>query len=167
GGGSLSTSTEKELQLAGRFLKKGYTDAQAKLKAVWEHPNIASICSEMPNRKILMANVSAALNRTQFTTKDMESLAQYAHKTRSEYCMGCAHICESTVNANIPISDIMRYLMYWRSYDDRNRAVGFFNNIPKEMRSHMGNQDYSQAEKMCPQQMPISKLIREAVTELS
>ncbi|UCD31069.1 MAG: aldo/keto reductase [Desulfobacterales bacterium] len=167
GGGSLSTSTEKELKLASRFLKKGYTDAQAKLKAVWEHPNIASICSEMPNRKILMANVAAALNQTRFTTKDMQSLVQYALKTRSEYCMGCAHICESTVNANIPISDIMRYLMYWRSYDDRNRAVGFFNNIPKEMRSHMGNQDYSQAEKMCPQQMPISKLIREAVTELS
>ena len=167
GGGSLKTNTEAELKLAGRFLKKGYTDAQAKLKAVWEDTNISSICSEMPNRKILIANVSAALNRTQLAAQDMESLYRYAHKTRSDYCMGCAHVCESTAKHNVPISDIMRYLMYWQSYDDRNRAVEAFNKIPGEIRVKMANMDYSQAEQRCPQQMPIGKLIREAIKEFS
>ena len=167
GGGSLKTGTEAELKLAGRFLKKGYTDAQAKLKAVWENTNIASICSEMPNRKILMANVSAALNRTQLATQDMKSLYLYAHETRSNYCMGCAHICESTSKGKVPISDIMRYLMYWRSYDDRSRAVESFNKIYREIRIKMANMDYSQAEQLCPQQMPIGKLISEAIKEFS
>jgi predicted aldo/keto reductase-like oxidoreductase len=167
GGGSLKTDTEAELKLAGRFLRKGYTDVQAKLKAVWENPNIASICSEMPNRKILMANVYAALNRTQLSTQDMNLLYQYAHETGSGYCMGCANICESTVQDKVPISDIMRYLMYWRSYEDRNRAVKSFNKIPKEIRVKMANMDYSQAEQVCPQQMPIGKLISEAIKEFS
>ena len=38
GGGSVRTNTEAELKLAGRFLHKGFTDRQAKLKAVWENP---------------------------------------------------------------------------------------------------------------------------------
>ncbi|MBT8366294.1 MAG: aldo/keto reductase, partial [Deltaproteobacteria bacterium] len=59
GGGQVKTDSETEFEIAGRFIKKGYTDAQAKLKAVWENPNIASICSEMPNMTILMANVAA------------------------------------------------------------------------------------------------------------
>ncbi len=61
GGGSVRTSTETELELAGSFLQKGFTDAQAKLKAVWENQAIASICSEMPNTTILMANVASRL----------------------------------------------------------------------------------------------------------
>ena len=167
GGGSLNTATEAEQALAGRFLKKGYTDAQAKLKAVWENPNIASICSEMPNRQILRENVSAALNRTQLTTRDVKSLYQYAIETRSDYCMGCANICESGVQKTVPISDIMRYLMYWRSYENRDRAAIHFNKIPKMIRRNMANTDYSLAEALCPQQMPIGQLISEAIKEFS
>ena len=55
--------------MAGRFLKLGFTDKQAKLKAVWENPNIASICSQMPNLTILSANVAAVLNRPNFLLK--------------------------------------------------------------------------------------------------
>ena len=61
----------------------------------------------------------------------------------------------------------MRYLMYWRSYEDRNRAVESFNKIPKEIRVKMTNMDYSQAEQICPQQIPIGKLISEAMKEFS
>jgi hypothetical protein len=58
-------------------LKKGFTDAQAKLKAVWENPNIATICSEMPNMTILMSNVAAAYNRTKLSTrKPVQIIAQ-------------------------------------------------------------------------------------------
>jgi predicted aldo/keto reductase-like oxidoreductase len=61
GGGQVRSDSETELDLAGRFLQKGFTDAQAKLKAVWQNQNIASICSEMPNMTILMANAAAAI----------------------------------------------------------------------------------------------------------
>jgi predicted aldo/keto reductase-like oxidoreductase len=167
GGGQVKTNTETEFELAGRFIKKGYTDAQAKLKAVWENPNIASICSEMPNMTILKANVAAAMNKIKLSFQDMNLLQQYAKETHTDYCVGCSKICESTVNGRVPIGDVMRCLMYLRSYGERNHAYALFNGIPKKVREKITRLDYSLAEKRCPQQMAIGNLMREAFTELS
>ena len=122
GGGQIRSDSETELDLAGRFLQKGFTDAQAKLKAVWQNQHIASICSEMPNMTILMANVAAAIKKTKLSARDTLLLRQYARETRSGYCAGCTDICEPAVAADVPIGDVMRYLMYARSYDNRSKA---------------------------------------------
>jgi predicted aldo/keto reductase-like oxidoreductase len=167
GGGQVRTNTETELELAGRFIKKGYTDAQAKLKAVWENPNIASICSEMPNMTFLMANVAAATDKTKLSSRDLDLLQQYARENRSDYCAGCTHICESTINGQVPIGDVMRYLMYCRSYGDSNHAIALFKAIPENVRAKIAGLDYSLAEKRCPQKMAIGSLMREALTELA
>jgi hypothetical protein len=166
GGGQVKTDSEIELKLAGRFMNKGFTDAQAKLKAVWEHPNIASICTEMPNMTQLMANVAAALNRRKLSAREVNLLRQYARETRSDYCTGCSAICESAVDSDIPIGDVMRYLMYARSYGDRHRAKTGFQTIPADIRSRMQGQNYNQAEQRCPQNIAIGSLMREALKEL-
>ena len=167
GGGSVKTNTETELELAGRFLRKGYTDAQAKLKAVWQNPNIASICSEMPNMTIFMSNVAAATNRTELSTQDFSLLQRYAQETGSGYCAGCTDLCEANVRGDVPIGDVMRYLMYCRSYGDRHRAAIHFNRIPETIRKEMSGLDYSLAEQKCPQKMAIGKLMREALNEIT
>ena len=163
GGGSVKKDTEIELKMAGRFLLKGFTDAQAKLMAVWQHPDIASICSQMPNMTILKANVDAALNRTDLSVKDTEFLNRYACETHSDYCSGCKKICESTVEMDVPIGDVMRYLMYCRSYGEFDYAATQFKTIPENIRRQMANLDYSLAERKCPQKMAIGKLMKEAV----
>jgi predicted aldo/keto reductase-like oxidoreductase len=167
GGGSVRTDTETELKLAGRFLKKGFTDAQAKLKAVWETPHIASICSEMPNMTILMSNVAAAINRTELSAKDRKLLLHYAQETRSAYCAGCTELCESAVRPAVPIGEVMRCLMYRSSYGDHDRARMQFKKIPEMIRREMASLDYSVAEKKCPQNMAIGKLMRKAQQVLS
>ena len=167
GGGQVATDSDTELKLAGRFLEKGFTDAQAKLKAVWENPHISSICSEMPNMTILMSNVAAAMDKTKLTAHDMGLLQQFAQETRSHHCSGCADICESSIQGNIPVSDVMRCLMYARSYGNRERGKSQFQKIPVRTRRQMIVADYSLAERMCPQKMPIGKLMQEAVIELS
>ena len=166
GGGSVSTSSETELELAGRFLQKGFTDAQAKLKAVWENPNIACICTEMPNVTILMSNVAAAMNRTKLSSDDKKLLHRYAEETRSVYCTGCTDLCESATAGIAPIGDVMRYLMYSRSYGDHDRAHQLFSRIPQKVRANMATLDYTKAEQRCPQKMAIGKLMRQAVKEL-
>ena len=80
------------------FLKKGYTAEQAKLKVVWDNPNIASICSAMPNMTILQANIAAATIIINLSKGDRQRLEQYANKRLPGDCAGCAHICESVVN---------------------------------------------------------------------
>jgi predicted aldo/keto reductase-like oxidoreductase len=167
GGGSVRTDTDTEIEMAGRFLEKGFTDAQAKLMAVWQNPAIASICSQMPNMTILMSNVAAALNRTDLSARDTDLLQRYARETHSDYCAGCTGICESTVDNGVPIGDVMRYLMYCRDYGNRDYAVAQFNSIPENIRRQMAGLDYTPAEKRCPQKMAIGRLMREAVEEFS
>jgi len=167
GGGQIKTNTPSELQLAGRFLNKGFTDGQAKLKAVWSNPAISSICSEMPNMTILKSNVAAALDRTTLAHRDMELLQRHAWKTRAHYCAGCTDICESSALGNIPVGDVMRCLMYARSYGDRARAKEQFLKIAPAARRQMSHTDFTLAEQRCPQGMPIGRLMKEAVAEFA
>jgi predicted aldo/keto reductase-like oxidoreductase len=94
-------------------------------------------------------------------------LQRYARQTHSDYCAGCTGICESAVGNGVPIGDVMRYLMYCRDYGDRDYAVAQFNTIPDNIRLQMADVDYSPAEKRCPRQMAIGRLMRAAVAELS
>ncbi len=75
GGGQVLTGGANELNLGGRFLQSGYTQGQAKLKAVWENPQIASICSQMPTMALLSENTAAAMNKTRLSALDREALA--------------------------------------------------------------------------------------------
>jgi len=166
GGGSIKTETDTELKMAGHFVKKGFTPEQAKLKAVWEDSRISSICSQMPNSTLLVANVAAALDRKSLAAKDKELLRQYACETASDYCAGCGDICESAIKGNVPISDIMRHLMYKRSYTDRDVAGTADRTLSVDIKQ-MASLDFSAAEKRCPQKMAIGHLIKEAAGLLS
>jgi hypothetical protein len=167
GGGQVQTDSETELEMAGRFVQKGFTDGQAKLKAVWQNPNIATICSEMPNMTLLMSNVAAALDKTQLSARDTSLLQRYAEESRSAYCTGCTAICESCVDGEAPIGNVMRYLMYARSYGDHKKASDRLKKIPQKVREQMVHFDYASAERKCPRKMAIGKLIRTAIRELS
>ena len=167
GGRQVRTDTETELQLAGRFVKKGFTPGQAKMKAVWENSQIASICSQMPNMSLLMTNTAAAVNKTRLGAADKKLLRRYAHETVSDYCAGCTEICEPVMANRVPIGNIMRYLMYARSYGDLALAIEGFRSIPSSLRRQLARLDYTDAERRCPRNLAIGKLMREAVDELS
>lgn len=164
---SIGSETDDALKMSESFLKKGFTSEQAKLKVVWENPDIASICSAMPNMTILQANVAAALNKTHLSENDKERLQQYAQRTAPGYCAGCAHICESAVALDIPISDLLRYAMYNHSYGDRDMATRLFNALPTDVRANILDTDYHEAERVCPQRIQIGKVLRETVEDLS
>jgi predicted aldo/keto reductase-like oxidoreductase len=160
GGGTVRTESETELEMAGRFLKEGFTDKQAKLKAVWENPQIASICSQMPNMTILMSNVGAALNKTDLSTKGKRLLEKYARETQTTYCAGCGRICESALDDDVPVSDVMRYMMYHNHYTNQDEARTALARLPKETCDVLTTLDYSKAERQCPQRLEIGKLMR-------
>ncbi len=158
---------DKERALLNRFERKGLSSGQAKLKAVWDDDRIASICSYMTNMRYLSENASAAMDNKKLSDHDIDCLKDYARKTASSYCAGCKHICESIIDDKVPISAVMRYLMYSRCYGESERAKSAFNELPSEVRGRMAVMDFRDAEKRCPQGMPIGRLIREAVIELA
>jgi hypothetical protein len=167
GGGTVGTETDQELKLAGRFVQKGFSDKQAKLKAVWENPQISAICSQMPTMSILMANIAAAVDRTALTDNDRRYLHDYARETFSHYCAGCTRICEEAVAGKVPVGDVMRYLMYARGYGETHDARGRFAAIPDAVRRQLTRQDYTLAESRCPRGLPIGRLMRDAVDNLA
>ena len=164
---SIGSETDDALKMTENFLKKGYTEEQAKLKVVWENPNIASICSAMPNMTILQANVDAALNKNQLSGADRQRLQRYAQHTAPGYCAGCSKICESAVDHDVPITDILRYAMYYISYGDRDTALRLFNELPANVRSNIFRADYSKAEKVCPQNIQIGKVLKQTCDDLT
>jgi predicted aldo/keto reductase-like oxidoreductase len=157
---AVGSETDSALKMTKNFMQKGYTAEQAKLKVVWDNPHIASICSAMPTMTILQANAAAASNNVDLSENDKLRLKQYAQQTAPGYCAGCADICESTVDLDVPISDIMRFSMYHHGYGDRAEALKRFNALPTRIRANILKANYHNAEAVCPQKMQIGKVLR-------
>lgn len=154
-------------ELADRFMKKGWTQEQARLKAVWTDQRISSLCSQMTSMRLLQANVAAAVNPETLSSTDMRLLQQYAQETSDQYCAGCGHICETAINHRVPVSDIMRYHMYCQSYGRADWARAQFGTLSPKVQRRLKSFDFSNAEARCPQRMPIARLMRQALEDFS
>jgi len=162
GGGPLKVENEADLKLGGHFVQRGFTEQQAKLKAVWENPQIAAICSQMPNIAFLSANVAASLDKTKLTAADHSALQRYAADTCTRYCDGCTQICEGALGRQVHVADVMRSLMYQHTYGDEALARETLAKLPAAMRANLAGLDYSAAERVCPNRLPIAQLMRQA-----
>jgi len=164
GGGPVKGDSESEIAMAGRFMQKGYSDNQAKLMAVWQDKRIACICSQMPNLTILATNAAAAVEQTRLSKSDRALLAQYAKETSGDYCAGCERLCSEVLVNRLEISDVMRCLMYFHSYQDLGLARSTFHALPVQTRELLTQVDFSEAERSCPRNLQIGRLMREAAT---
>jgi predicted aldo/keto reductase-like oxidoreductase len=165
---SVTSELESKAQqdMAKHFLEKGYTQAQAKIKMVLEDKRFAAAIVGMPNIAQLIENVAAVLDVTALADKDKSVLREFALATSHSSCKGCSHFCCSAV-PEVPISDIMRHLVYYNGHGNPEMAKEKFDHIPHHVRKNLNNYDYSQAEARCPQNIPIAKYIAEAVYLLS
>lgn len=162
GGGPLHPDSEADEKLAGHFLKRGFTDKQAKVKAVWENPQVAAVCSQMGSVSVLESNVAAALDKTKLTAADHAAMRQYAQDTCEQFCAGCTHLCERSLEHSVPVGDAMRALMYERIYRDRDLAIQTLHTLSAEARRKLVSSDFTRAERVCPHRLPIGQLMADA-----
>jgi predicted aldo/keto reductase-like oxidoreductase len=167
GGGPVKTDTQAELDMAGQFLDKGFTDKQAKLKAVWQNPDIASACSQMPNLTILSANVAAARDATSLARADFDVLRGFAAATHGDYCAGCASVCDGAVGGAVPVADVMRAMMYYRDYGEVALAKELYATLPEAFRRDPASVDFSKAEAACPRRLAIAAIMDDAARLLA
>ena len=167
GPGTPKTESQAGLKVVEQFLAKGFTDKQALLKAVWDNPHLASICSQMPNLTILSANTAAALDKTKMAREEFDSLYQFAEETKADYCAGCGSICQEAVGGTVPVNEVMRCLMYHRDYGEPELAREAFAALPEEIRRRLTKVDYTRAEQVCPQGLAIAELMRQAAKVLA
>jgi predicted aldo/keto reductase-like oxidoreductase len=159
--------TDEDKKLIEHFTAKGFTEGQAKLKAVFEDERFASISVGMESVARVTENVAAVLDKTKLAQDDKDALAEYAIATCSGYCAGCAHICDNALAGVSHVNDIMRSLMYHNSYGNTQLAKQTFAAIPADVRARLLTADYWLAEQRCPQRMPIARLVREAIEKLA
>ncbi|MHC4157970.1 MAG: aldo/keto reductase [Planctomycetota bacterium] len=159
--------TEEDKKLVDHFLKKGFSEVQATIKLVLDDKRISSACVGMENVDFISSNVAAVLDKTELAQEDFDIFKQYAKATCSGYCAGCTNICKKALPDMPYVSDIMRYLMYYNTYGDKDRARQLFAQIPHDVRTKLLKTDYSTVEARCPQHLPIAKLIAEAVSKLA
>jgi len=164
---SVTVSTDEDKKLMEHFSTKGFTEGQAKIKAVFEDERISAVTVGMNSVSLINENVTAVLDKTKLSQQDRMVLEQYAQATCSGYCAGCAHICDEVVPQAPYISDVMRSLMYRNSYGDERLAQQAFAEIPAEARADLLKVDYSAAEARCPQRMPIARLVRQAIKTIA
>ena len=158
--------SDNDKKLMEHFSAKGFTDGQAKVKFVLDDKRVTAACVGRGNAEHLRQNVAAALDKKELTQIDREMFNSYAAQTCSGYCAGCANICGSVV-ADVPVSDVMRYLMYYNSFGDTQTARQLFAEIPQHIRDKMLTADYSAAQSRCPQRLPVARLMSQAVRTLT
>jgi predicted aldo/keto reductase-like oxidoreductase len=162
----MPAETPEELKTVNSIMEKGYTLEQAKLKALWTDERIASCCVAMYNLTVLKDNVAAATDNRQLSGREIEILRRYAENTCDHYCQGCMK-CASAMGADSRIHDVLRYMMYYNSYGDRDRAREEFRMLPEYVRTSLASRDYSPAERVCPNRIEIGRAMREAARILA
>ena len=154
-------------EFVNHFTKKGFTEGQAKLKAVLTDQRIATACIGGPELENIILNVAAVQDKTQLSADDMEFLKQYAAADCGGYCAGCSQICENALTADVPVRDIMRYLMYYNNHSYRDEAKMLYAQLPADVKNRLLTIDYTKAQNACPQKLPIASLISQAVQKLA
>jgi uncharacterized protein len=162
--GMMSSQPESSEEQAAikSFMNSGDTLEQAKLKAVWKDERIATACIGMYSLAVLKDNVAAATDNKQLSRRETEILHKLAENTCDHYCLGCMK-CASVMGAGSRIPDVMRYMMYYNGYGERDYARGLFNKLPESLKKDLALKDYSQAEALCPQHINIGQAMKEAV----
>lgn len=139
---------------------------QLKLKTIWKNPYVTSVCSLMPNQKIVQSNVSAAIDESHLDTEISQILSEYADITGKYFCRRCG-LCETIHSDKVPITGILEMLMYSRGYGMNAPMKNKFQQLPPDIRDRINNSNYSNAEEICPQKMPIGQLMKEAYDHFS
>jgi predicted aldo/keto reductase-like oxidoreductase len=154
--------TEAEKKLTEQLRKRGLSLPQANIKVVLDKPWFSAVCVGMTEVSLLRDNVAVSLDKSKLTEAELDAFREYAKATCSGYCAGCSHICKKAVPDMPYTSEIMRYLMYYNSYGDKDRARELFARIPHKVRAGLTDIDYGAAEGICPQHIPIGRLMAEA-----
>jgi predicted aldo/keto reductase-like oxidoreductase len=121
----------------------------------------------MPNLTIMATNAAAAVDQTRLSRSDRALLAQYADETCSDYCAGCGRLCSEVLGKKIPINDVMRCLMYAHSYQDLMLARSTFEMLPAQTGALLTRLDFKVAERSCPRNLPIGRMMQEAAKLLA
>ena len=163
----------KEMRAAGNapeflpeFKEMGLTVQEAVLHAVWSDERIASICSEMPNFKILEANSAAARKFKPLDDKKMSAVLGIYERYASMYCNGCDGRCARAAGTKASLGDITRALSYYEQDGMRDEARALYASLSPEDRDWQGA-NLAAASQACLCKLDFESLLPRAEEKLA
>ncbi|MFW2330943.1 MAG: aldo/keto reductase [Nitrospinota bacterium] len=136
----------------------------AALKWVLKHKEIAGTVITMKNYSDIDHYLQASGEK--FGTVSMNILKQYKEQESKKYCRtGCGD-CLTGCPLNIDIATILRYKMYYESYNEQKRAMVAYSKLAQKA-NICDDCTTRGCEDLCSYNIPISSLLTEADRNLT
>jgi predicted aldo/keto reductase-like oxidoreductase len=149
------------------FANSELTPHQAVLHYIWSDGRFASICSNMPNVKILKENTTAARKfKKPMGKQEHGALMQYFERHAAHFCPGCDGRCAKAAGTHAALNDIVRYLAYYEQDGDRDTARELFRALPADRRDWSGA-DLKAAQRACVCHLDFAALMGRAQQKLT
>jgi len=158
----LGNKKKQSPQAIEAFKELGLTPHTAMLVGLWSDGRFASVCSEMPNRKIIVENSEAA--RAFKNTFDASKWKQFDKGLKllsRSTCPGCDGSCRNAAGSDTDFCSIARYLAYYEEDGKRNIARQLYQNLPPEKREWQ-NADLKAASRACVERLDFEEILSRA-----
>lgn len=143
---------------------KGAVFEHAAFKWVLQHPEVAGLVVTMKRAKDIELYLQASGG--ELTAAEQLSLDRYAAQYGSDYCRtGCSD-CETRCPVNVPIASILRYQMYFESYEDEKRAMQSYAGLSRNAEACLSCQVES-CTGGCGHGLPVALKLKAAHSSLS
>ena len=148
------------------FKEMGLTSHQAVLHAVWSDERFASICSAMPNLKILEENSAAARNFKPMPKEKIGAIIGLYERYATAFCNGCDGRCQRAGGTKAALGDITRYLNYYERDGARKKAKELYASLTAKERDWHGA-DLTAASTACVSNLDFASLLPRAAEKLA
>jgi len=153
---------EKQPAAREAFKPLGLTPHQAMLAGMWSDGRFASVCSEMPNVKILEENTALARTFNKpFGPDEWKIFDEAAKKLVRSICPGCGDLCQRAAGVQTDFCSIARYLAYYEEDGKRDLARQLYRQLKPEQRQWQ-EADLKAAARVCPVGMDFESLRQRA-----
>jgi len=150
-------------QKLDKYIAGKTTAAQAKIKWVLSHPQIATACTEITNTGHLKEGVGAV--GSVLTSMERRRLHEYCRSNSSDVCRMCGE-CSGACPRSIPIPYILRCRMYAEVYGKRSSARSLYATLPGK-RSAAACDECGECESACPYGVAVRSGLRQAAQILA
>jgi predicted aldo/keto reductase-like oxidoreductase len=148
------------------YMKEGRTLRQALLKWMLANANVDTIALTTRTFDEVDEFVAAS-GRPQLTPTERKALEEYGMLLDRDYCRpGCAG-CLGSCPKSVPIHDILRYSLYFNSYQREKYAMERYAALPASRNASSCAVCSGPCESSCPYGIPIREKLSKAHIELT
>jgi predicted aldo/keto reductase-like oxidoreductase len=144
------------------FKNMGMSPHVAMLIGTLSDGRFASVCTEMPNRKIIEENCTAARAfRKPFDARQWKQLDEGMKLLSRATCSGCDGSCQRAAGTQTDFCSIARYLAYYEEDGKRDLARTLYNQLPPHRRDWQGA-DLKAASSACTSRLDFENILARA-----